>query len=225
MKITWLGQAGLMFDDGKCIILVDSYLSDACFKKNPKSFRRTPIDESFLNICPDVIILTHDHLDHTDGETLSHYLLPDSSVTVLASKNAWEKVRSFGGKNNYVMFTRGTVWTRDNIKFTAVMAVHSDIEAIGVIIDDGNKKYYVTGDTLYNEQIFCDIPEGIDTVFLPINGVGNNMNADDAKSFSERVGAKNAVPLHFGMFDEIDPSIFKAENAVIPKPYKEIELK
>ena len=225
MKIKWLGQAGLMFDDGERIILVDPYLSDACLKKNPKSFRRMPIDNAFLNICPDVIVLTHDHLDHTDRETLSHYLLPDSSVTVLASKNAWENVRSFGGRNNYVMFTRGTVWTHGNIKFTAVKAVHSDIEAIGVIIDDGNKKYYVTGDTLYNEQIFCDIPEDIDTVFLPINGVGNNMNVVDAKAFAERTGTKNAVPLHFGMFDEIDPCIFDAENAVIPRIYEEIKLK
>ena len=59
MKIKWLGQAGLLFDDGESIILVDPYLSDACFKRNPKSFRRTPIDESYLNISPDVIVLTH----------------------------------------------------------------------------------------------------------------------------------------------------------------------
>ena len=224
MKIKWLGQAGLLFDDGESIILVDPYLSDACFKRNPKSFRRTPIDESYLNISPDVIVLTHDHLDHTDGETLSHYLLPDSSVTVLASRNAREKALSFGGKSNYVLFAVGTEWTHKNIRLTAVKAFHSDPEAIGVIIDDGSKKYYVTGDTLYNEQIFSDIPDGIDTVFVPINGVGNNMNAVDAVRFVERIGAKHAVPLHFGMFDEIDPCIFRAKNAVIPKPYEIIEL-
>lgn len=224
MTIKWLGQAGLLFDDGQSTVLVDPYLSDACHKKNPKSFRRTPIDESFLRLKPDVIVLTHDHLDHTDGETLSHYLLPDSRVTVLASRNAWERVRAFGGNNNYVMFTRGTVWTHMGICFTAVMACHSDAEAVGVIIDDGSKKYYVAGDTLYNERIFSDIPTDIDTVFVPINGVGNNMNAVDAARFADRVGAKHSVPLHFGMFDEIDPHIFKAENAVIPHPYREIEL-
>ena len=77
----------------------------------------------------------------------------------------------------------------------------------------------------FSALIFCDIPEDIDTVFLPINGVGNNMNVVDAKAFAERTGTKNAVPLHFGMFDEIDPCIFDAENAVIPRIYEEIKLK
>ena len=47
--------------------------------------------------------------------------------------------------------------------------------------------------------MFSDIPKDIDAVFVPINGVGNNMNAFDAVRFVERIGAKHAVPLHFGM--------------------------
>jgi L-ascorbate metabolism protein UlaG (beta-lactamase superfamily) len=90
------------------------------------------------------------------------------------------------------------------------MAEHSDLYAIGVILDDGEKKYYVTGDTLYNEAMFAEIPNDIDTVFLPVNGVGNNMNLTDAKRFAKRIGAKKAVPIHFGMFDEL-----KAEDVVI----------
>ena len=61
-------------------------------------------------------------------------------------------------------------------------------------------------------------------MFLPINGVGNNMNADDAKLFAERINAEIAVPVHFGMFDELDPEIFKFKNSVIPEIYKEIKL-
>ena len=48
-------------------------------------------------------------------------------------------------------------------------AEHSDPTPIGVIIDDGEKKYYITGDTLYNEEIFKDIPEDIYALFLPVN--------------------------------------------------------
>ena len=224
MKIKWLGQAGLLFEDGKNTILIDPYLSDSCFKKNPKSYRRAPIDEAYLKMVPNVIILTHNHLDHTESETLKHYLKSDSRVLVLASKSAFEAVRTFGGANNYVMFNSGTVWSHENIKFTAIRAFHSDCDAIGVIIDDGKKKYYITGDTLYNEKIFIDIPDGIDTVFLPINGTGNNMNAVDAARFAKKVKAKHSVPIHFGMFDEVDPDIFKAENRVIPETYEYIKL-
>ena len=96
--------------------------------------------------------------------------------------------------------------------------------AIGVIIDDGEKKYYVTGDTLYNNDIFEDIQDDIYAVFLPINGVGNNMNMNDAKAFCEKINPKFAIPIHYGMFDEIDPNAFKCKNKVIPVIYNRIDL-
>lgn len=225
MKVIWLGQAGLLFENETIKIIVDPYLSDSCEKKNPKSYRRVPVDKRFLEIRPDVIILTHDHLDHTDIQTLSYYLGEDSRVTVLASANAWERVRGLGGNNNYILFNRYTEWTQNGIRFYAVKAEHSDREAIGVIIDDGMKKYYVTGDTLYNKAIFDDILEDINTVFLPINGVGNNMNAADASRFAEAIGAKNAVPLHFGMFDEKNADGFTVSSKVVPRIYEVIDLK
>lgn len=223
MDITWLGQAGLLFENENAKILVDPYLSDSCAKLNPNSYRRTAIDERYLKIKPDVIVLTHEHIDHTDPETLAHYLNEDSDVLVLASENAWKKAKVFGGSNNYVNFNSGTSWTFGNIRFTAVRAEHSDKCAIGVIVDDGEKLYYVTGDTLYNDEIFKCLPKGIDTVFLPINGRGNNMNAKDAERFAQRVGAVSSVPVHYAMFDNINPEVFKAENRLILAPYEKMK--
>ena len=83
MKITWLGQAGLLFEtDGK-VILLDPYLSDSVERIEPHNRRRVPVDPRFLSLKPDLILLTHNHLDHTDPETLCHYLGEDSAVTVL----------------------------------------------------------------------------------------------------------------------------------------------
>ncbi len=224
MKITWLGQAGLLCETKGLKIIIDPYLSNSVEKINSKNFRRCPIDESFWQIVPDIIVLTHNHLDHTDPETLDHYLKSDGNITVLASKNAWDTVRQYGRDHNYVMFNEGTVWTQNGIKFTAVFAEHSDDYAIGVIIESEGKKYYVTGDTLYNEKIFSSVPSGIDVVFLPVNGVGNNMNMQDAAYFAERIGAKSAVPLHFGLFDEINPKEFGFKRSIIPEIYKEINI-
>ncbi len=220
MKITWLGQAGLLFEACGKKIMVDPYLSNACGKKNPASNRRVPVDEKFLAMKPDIIILTHDHLDHTDPETLEHYLCGDECVLVLASYNAWQIARTIGSGNNYVNFNRHTQWTEGNLKFTAVKADHSDLCAIGVIIDDGEKKYYVTGDSLYNTEIFEDLPDDIEAVFLPVNGVGNNFNMADARRFAKDCGAKKAVPLHVGLFDDKKPEGFE----IVPEFYKEIKL-
>lgn len=224
MKITWLGQAGLLFETDGVKIIVDPYLSNSCAKLNPASDRRMPVDNKYLDMKPDVLVLTHDHLDHTDPETLEHYLAKNTGILVLASQNAWNHSREFGNGHNYVMFNRHTEWTHKDIKFTAVKAEHSDTFAIGVIIEAEGKRYYVTGDTLYNTEIFADLPGDIYAIFLPINGKGNNLNMYDAARFAEKSGAKKVVPVHFGLFDNLNPEDFNCENKVIPNIYKEIEL-
>ena len=191
----------------------------------PHNFRRVPIKESLFDIKPDVMIFTHNHLDHYDPETVKHFISPQTNVLVLAPLSVWNEVRKTGGNNNYVQFDRHTSWTEKGVRFTAVKASHSDAFAIGVIIDDGERKYYITGDTLYNEEIFCDLPDDIYALFLPVNGVGNNMNMTDAKAFCERVKPKYAVPIHCGMFDIKDMNEFKYESKVIPEIYKEVIFK
>lgn len=223
MKITWLGQAGLMMETNGKTIIIDPYLSNSVEKIEPQNYRRVPVDESFLKVKPDFIVLTHDHMDHTDPETLVHYLPNGENITVLAPYNAWQKARKLGGANNYVMFNRKTTWSQDGIEFYAVKAEHSDLLGIGVIIKAEGKTYYVTGDTLYNDEIFADLPSGIDYVFLPVNGRGNNMNMQDGAKFCQKIGAK-AIPMHCGLFDNFDLNDFPYENKVVPSFYKEIKI-
>jgi L-ascorbate metabolism protein UlaG (beta-lactamase superfamily) len=168
-----------------------------------------------------MLIFTHNHLDHYDPETVPHFISADTAVTVLAPTSVWNEVRKFGGLNNYVVFNRGTRWTEGGMTFQAVLAAHSDPTPIGILI---NNEYYITGDTLYNEEIFKDLPQGLKAVFLPINGVGNNMNMQDAADFAKRTGAAKVVPLHWGLFDELRAEDFECENKVIPTPYKEIDV-
>ena len=167
MEIIWLGQAGLLFIKDNFKIMIDPYLSDSVKKINPKNYRRVAVDEAFFNVRPDVMIFTHNHLDHYDPETVIRFITADTDMLVLAPDSVWNEVRKIGGGNNYIQFNRHTVWTENGIKFTAVKAEHSDISAIGVIIDDGDKKYYVTGDTLYNEEIFADISKDIYAYICP----------------------------------------------------------
>lgn len=220
MQITWLGQGGLLFEKNGKKILIDPYLSDSVAQKlNPNSTRRQPVDESYLKIIPDVIVITHNHLDHYDPDTLKHYITENSEICILCPKSVWGDLRKCD-KNNYVQFDAGTEFTECGIRFEAVKAVHSDDYAIGCILDDGEKKYYVTGDTLYSKEVLNSLPDDIYAVFLPINGVGNNMNSTDAKRFAKKCGAKHAVPIHFGMFDSLRPDSFE----IIPEIYKKINF-
>lgn len=224
MKITYLGQAGLLFEKNGIQIMIDPYLSNSVEKANPKNFRRIAVDERFFEIKPDMMIFTHNHLDHYDPETVEKFISYDSRITVLAPQTVWNEVRKFGGENNYVLFNRHTQWSQNGLLFTAVKAEHSDVSAIGVIVNDGEKKYYITGDTLYNTEIFQDIPSGINMLFLPVNGVGNNMNMTDAKRFCEKIDAEFVVPIHCGMFDDINVNELECKNKIVLKTYEEIEF-
>ena len=165
-----------------------------------------------------------------DPETLERFLAPGRKpATVLAPENAYRKLLEFGGKHNYVLLAPHSVWSEGGVTFYSVKAEHSDRSAAGFIIDDGNKTYYVSGDTLYNYDVIDDVlslvESGVDYAFLPINGVGNNMNAKDAADFAYEIGAKTAVPLHWGLFDSLDPAEFDFEDAMLLEVYKETELK
>lgn len=224
-KVTWLGQAGIMFETCDLTIIIDPYLSDSVGKINPKNKRRVPVDEKFLKIVPDILVCTHNHLDHTDPETLKFYLENEKSIYVMAPQSAWDEARKFGGNHNYIRFNRHSEFTVGDVVFKAVRAEHSDVHPIGVIIEAENKRFYITGDTIYNTENFEDIKEKIDVVFLPVNGVGNNMNFADAKRFCEKISPKIAVPMHCGLFDDIDMHKWEYEKKVVPEFYKEIDLK
>ena len=226
MKTTWLGQAGLLFESDSCTILIDPYLSDSAGEVNPSCHRRIPVNEQFFSAKPNILVFTHDHLDHYDPETVAHFLTSQTQITVLCPTSVWQKVRQIGGANNYVAFNRGTEWTENHLRFTAVPAEHSDAYAIGVIITDlsDEKNYYITGDTLYNTAMIDSLPQNIHTVFLPVNGVGNNMNMTDAARFASVIGAKYAVPLHWGLFDGLNGADFPFENKIVPEFFCEISI-
>ena len=227
MKITWIGQAGLLLEGHGIQMMIDPYLSDSVVKVNPRNYRRVPVKEELFDITPDVLIFTHDHLDHYDPETAPRFLKKtDKTMTVLCPASVFSKARKDGALHNYVQMSRHTQWTEYGFRFTAVKAEHSDAYAMGVVIEDleEGRTYYVTGDTLYNTEIFTDLPAEIDVLFLPINGVGNNMNMTDAARFAERTGAEKVVPIHFGMFDELNPENFVCENRVLPTLWEEIQI-
>ncbi len=224
MKLTWIGQAGMLIKAKGLTILVDPYLSNSCAKVNPLSERRLPIDDSVFDCKPDVMIFTHKHLDHYDPETVERFIHSDKKMVILAPEAVWPEVRKYGEGHNYVRFNRYTEWTEQGVRFTAVKAEHSDPHPIGVIIDDGDKKVYLTGDTLYNSEIFFDIPDDIYAVCLPINGKGNNMNMVDAARFASEIDAEYTVPLHIGLFDNLSADDFDCDNKYIPTIYQEMDI-
>ena len=224
MKATWLGQAGLLIQTAQTTVMIDPYLSNSVYKMNPANNRRVPVDERFLHIRPDVLVFTHNHLDHYDPETVDQIIGRETGIVALSPRSVWDEVRKYGGNQNYVVFERHTQWTQNDVKFTAVKAVHSDPAAIGLLVEAEGKTLYVSGDTLYSTDVLADLPSDIDVAFLPVNGIGNNMNMTDAARLGRDCGAKRIAPIHIGLFDDLKAADFPCENRLVLNMYEETEL-
>ena len=229
MKVTWICQAGLIFENENVKIMVDPYLSDSLSSRGEDFKRRIPIREEYLDFSPNIVLITHEHEDHLNIETLTRVVKnAQSPITFLAPESCYKKLSALGGPHNYVMLNAHSVWSEKGITFYATHAEHSDRFAVGFIIDDGRKTYYVSGDTLYNYDVLDDVLElvedGVDVAFLPINGRGSNMHAKDAADFAYELSAKCAVPVHYGLFDDIKPESFDFEDSLILEPYQTVEI-
>ena len=229
MKVTWLTQNGFLFENSRLKIMVDPYLTDSLGEIKPDKKRRIPVDESYFNASPDVVLVTHNHIDHLDIKTIEKVAeSAEKPILFLCSESAYNKLCELGGEHNVVLLAPHSVWSEKGVTFYSVRAEHSDRNAVGFIIDDGKQTFYVSGDTLYNYEVIDDVldlaPDGVDYAFLPINGKGNNMNARDAADFAYEIGAKCAVPVHYGTTDDLTPDEFDFDDKMILTPFVETKL-
>lgn len=229
MKVIWLGQNGLLFISGKTKVLVDPYLSDSLRGQDSTKVRRWAVNKKFHTVEPNVIILTSSRPDHTDTETLRYYINGNRQlVTVLCCEGAFKKISSAGftGKYNKVFMDNSSHWTHDNLYFQSVPAYTNESGAFGMIITDSydGKKYYITSNTVYTDDILKYVPKDIDTLFVPISGETGGMDVEKAAYFAKRINAKHTVPLKFGMFDNIDPLSLDLDNLIAPFIYKIIPI-
>ena len=229
MKSIWLGQGGLLIVSGKLKIMIDPYLSNSMREVDKTMRRRLKIDKRFLRVKPDLLILTNSHADHADMKTVKKLLYKTKRRTVvLASGRAYDKVYSerIPGRYTNVMFEEGDEWTAGHLLITGIKCKTDDKTAFGILIEDtmSNKRIYYVGNTLYNKYLVQDLPKDIDIAYLPITGHYSTMNTVDAQRFANELGAKIVVPIHYGMFDHVDPKKFECENKMIAKPYVVIPI-
>ena len=215
MKITWLGQFGVLIETANSTLMMDPYLTDTIAQQSGAAYNRlVPLRETYLHRTPDVILLSHDHIDHLDIPSLSALLGTARPVEVLAAANAWTKVHTeVGGPHNYVRVLPGVEWSSGDFHIRAVSAVHSDPTAVGFVIHAEGLTLYLTGDTLYSRELIEQIGEPVDILFTVINGVGNNMNAVDAARFAAGLQPGLTVPVHWGLFAKYadTPDVFLQE--------------
>lgn len=235
MKLYWLGQAGfyLVADHGTAI-MIDPYMSDSLLQdRGEKYLRELPINKEFLKAKVDVMVITHAHADHMDFATLDQVFAVNHGVAVMAPRNVLSQLRArYGETENYMLFEPGVEITMNTILFRASYACHSDECPIGVIIEGEGKVLCHTGDTMFHTRLKTELPVEADLLMLPINGVGNNMNAVDAARLTRSLRPRLVMPMHWDMFKaygcDVEPFCSQLDGAaqriLIPRQYEEIKL-
>lgn len=80
----FLGQAGFLLRSGGITVTIDPYLSDSVSAIAPEFGRRYPAPLEPHELHVDVFIVTHNHRDHLDPETLGAYRYKDSLIVAPA---------------------------------------------------------------------------------------------------------------------------------------------
>ena len=231
MKLTWLGQHGLALESAGRLLMVDPYLLDTMSKTVGTEFGRcVPVDEAWAKVRPDMVLLTHDHIDHVDMPSLQAIVTDEKNVEMLCGVNAWNKVRGqLPGDHNYIMMKPGCVWTGDTFRVRAIAARHSDETGVGYVIQAEGLTVVVSGDTLYFTDAAKEVGENADIAVVVMNGKGNNMNCRDAAQYCADIHARVAIPTHWGLFkkfanDPNTPELFEQEAALLGVKAKKLQI-
>jgi len=204
-SLRWLGQGGFELSDGRVTILLDPYLSDLVERvEGLKRLVPPPILPQEAH--PDLFLITHDHLDHLDVDTIA--AMDKEGVRFAAPGSCLGKLVELGVKEkDLVRLDRGSAMTLGEFYIEAVYAKHT-ADSLGFVLSCAGIRAYFSGDTELDESVgrgfICDI------LFVCINGRWGNMGISEALQLAGRVQAKAVAPHHYGMF---------AENDADPRPF------
>lgn len=211
----WLGQAGYVVRVPGLTIVIDPYLSDAAAAGSPEFSRLfpAPIDPSELSA--DIYIITHDHLDHLDPETVAHFKGKDDTWFV-SPRQAAKKLVSLGiASDRVVVLHAGESWYFKSTEITGVFALPTSIDVLdttGYLIKFGNgRSFYHTSDTEFHPLVLAAAPRESEVMLVPINGKWGNPTADQAAVFAHVLQPKYVLPNHYDLM---------ALNAESPESFK-----
>ncbi len=214
MTITWLGQSGYLLEGAGVRIAIDPYLSDAVERaQGLKRLVAPPL--TVAQLAPDVLLITHDHLDHFDPDTVPAVMRSFPACRLAGPAS----VRAHGARigladARLVALDAGGSACLGGVEVTATPARHSDPAAVGLLVRADGVLLWFSGDTLYGPDLAGDVlrlaGRAPDAAFVCMNGRLGNMGVDDAVRLLAEMRPALAVPSHYGMF---------AENTAAPAPF------
>ena len=225
-RITWLGHSTFLIQYKNINILTDPIFSDRasplCFA-GPKRYTRHPMDYKELPKI-DVIVISHNHFDHLDKETLKKLAKQESSPMFYVPLGLKELLVEYGADENYV---KEMDWLdsisldieEKQVLIKAHPSQHWSARSMfdrfktlwaswSLKIDDFD--FWFAGDTGYNDVQFKEIGKdlgGVDLALIPIGAYEPrwfmklyHVNPTEAIYIHKDIKAKKSIGMHWGTF-------------------------
>lgn len=235
LAIYWLCQAGFAFkSSSNKIVYIDPYFSDVVERLiGFKRMMACPI--RLEEVDADLIVCTHEHLDHMDTDALPG-LAQNPRTQFTGPIECIKEFRKLGiPEERCHLLEEGTRLNFDDVEINAVYADHGELapDALGIVLNFDGIRVYHTGDTAYRPEEFAPAIKMRPDVLIPcINGRFGNMDAQEAAMLTSLVNPTIVIPSHFWMFVEQngEPAAFldgckdlaPQSQAVLMKPGEEL---
>lgn len=245
VSLYWLGQAGFVIDAYGRRVVIDPYLSDSLAAK----YRATAFSHERMMPAPvkpdqlgpvDLVLCTHHHTDHMDGETLAALArrLSDLKFVVPAAAQDIAMQRIGVGRGRLIEVDAGARLGLEGLTLHIMRAAHETLERdeaghhrfLGYGMDFDGLRIFHSGDTIpfegQDEEVKAFAP---DLALLPVNGrsealkaagFAGNLTLAEAMALATRCGAGAMIAHHHGMFAFNTIAAGEIDTAQPPAPLR-----
>jgi L-ascorbate metabolism protein UlaG (beta-lactamase superfamily) len=216
----WLGQAGFAIRTAERTLLIDPYLSDSLEKKYRGS--ATPHDRMMpapiaVDALPpvDLVLVTHQHTDHMDPETLAPLAARQPGVRFVVPAASLEEARRRISVDDLrlVPATPGVPLSPlRGLDIMPIRAAHEvlDPRFLGYALALGGSRIVHSGDTIpFDGQVAELKALNADLALFPVNGryvelatkgIAGNFSIEEAVATAIAAGIPHLIAHHYGMF-------------------------
>lgn len=221
VALWWLGQASVLLKGADVTAYIDPFFSEMPERLVPPPFsphEAPPVD---------LILVTHDHLDHLDENTLPGLAQSSPEARFVVPAPLTQRLTELGIPQERVVGAEaGKPLELSGARVIPLPAMHAYSTApptydfdqdeqgrhryVGYVLDLGGVKAYHAGDTVIYAGMVDQLKEiGVDLALLPINGrsyfreqqdIVGNMDEREAAELASLMEARVVVPIHYDMF-------------------------